>query len=115
MPFSDTDSVQIDEMLDAARRLTGYVAEASADGFEKNELVYDAVCMNLLRIGEGARLLSDMAKAELPDIPWPDIISLRHRIAHGYSHLRATIIWETATRNVPPFAQALAALRTRLD
>ena len=115
MPFSDIDSVQIDEVLDAARRLTGYVARTSADEFEKNELIYDAVCMNLLRIGEGARLLSDTAKAQLPDFPWPDIINLRHRIAHGYSHLRAAVIWETATRNVPQFAQAMTVLRARLD
>lgn len=115
MPFSATDSVHIDEMLDAARRLETHLAHSSASAFLTDEMVYDAVCLNLLRIGEGARLLSEQAKSELPDVPWPDIINLRHRIAHGYSHLKSSVIWETAKTSVPPFARALATLRSRLD
>lgn len=115
MPFDPKDIVYLDEMLDASRRLEEHLKRTSGEDFEADEVVFDAVCMCLIRIGEGARLLSDAAKAELPDMPWPDIINLRHRIAHGYSHLRGSVLWVTATRSVPPFAQALAMLRGRMD
>lgn len=115
MPFSAADGVQVDEMLDAARRLANYVAATDLDSFVADESLYDAVCMNLLRLGEGAWLLSEEAKAALPDVPWPDIINLRHRIAHGYSHLKSTVLWMIATTSVPPFALALRSLRDRLD
>lgn len=70
-------------MLDAGHRLGLHVAQSSAERFVPDVQVYDAVCMCLLRIGEGARLLSDDMKARSPDIPWPDVVNLRHRIAHG--------------------------------
>lgn len=101
-------------MLDVAARLERHLSSTSAESFETDEIAYDAVCMCLIRIGEGARLLSDTAKAELPNMPWPDIVSLRNRIAHGYSHLRGSVIWVTAERSVPPLAQALTELRARL-
>ncbi len=102
-------------MLDAARRLNLYVAQSSADRFVADEVIYDAICMSLLRIGEGARLLSEQAKAEAPEIPWPDVINLRHRIAHGYAHLRASIIWRIAAVSVPSLVPSLQRLRARLS
>lgn len=114
MPFEETDSIHLDEMLDTADRLKRHLVQTSAETFESDALAYDAVRMCLLRIGEGARLLSDAAKAELPDAPWPDVVNLRHRIAHGYSHLRVGVIWVTATESVPMLANALAGLRGRI-
>lgn len=101
-------------MLDAADRLERHLALTSAEAFEADAVVYDAVCLCLLRIGEGARLLSDAAKAQLPDVPWPDVVNLRHRIAHGYSHLRAGVIWMTARQSVPTLVGRLADLRARM-
>lgn len=115
MSFDETDSIHLDEMLDAAMRLEGHLEKTTVDAFEADEVVYDAVCLCLMRIGEGARLLSDAAKAQLPDVPWPDVINLRHRIAHGYSHLLGSVIWMTATRNVPALVSALQSLRARMD
>lgn len=114
MPFEETDSIHLDEMLDAAGRLKRHLAQTAAQTFESDALAYDAVCMCLLRIGEGARLLSDAAKAELPGVPWPDVVNLRHRIAHGYSYLRASVIWVTAAESVPALADALTSLRARI-
>lgn len=115
MPFKETDSIHLDEILDAARRLDVYVRRSSEARFLEDEVIYDAVCMNLLRIGEGARLLSEEAKAEARGIPWPDVINLRHRIAHGYAHLRASIIWQIAAASVPSMVPALQRLRARLS
>lgn len=102
-------------MLDAAHRLSLHVARSSGTGFASDLQTYDAVCMCLLRIGEGARLLSDDAKARAPDVPWPDVVNLRHRIAHGYSHLTPGVIWRTATVSVPELASQLSAIRDSLS
>lgn len=115
MPFDETDSIHLDEMLDAATRLKAHLQGTTVEAFEDDALIYDAVCLCLMRIGEGARLLSDAARAQLPDVPWPDVINLRHRIAHGYSHLRGSVIWMTATRSVPALEVALRGLRARMD
>lgn len=74
-------------------------------------LVYDAVCMNLLRTGECARFLSDAVKARLPDIPWPDIVSLRSRVAHSYETLKPEVLWLIASVSLPELGKGLRSLR----
>lgn len=73
-------------------------------------LVYDAVCMNLLRTGECARFLSDAVKTRLPDIPWPDIVSLRNRVAHSYETLKPAVLWLIASVSLPQLDAALRSL-----
>jgi len=98
------------EVLDAAERVKTYLAPEGRVGFLKQGLVYDAVCLNLLRIGECSRLLSETLKGRLPSIPWPDIVNLRHRVAHSYETLRPDVLWLIASVNVPELDAALRGL-----
>src|SRR5687768_13977751 len=97
-------------MLDAADRVKAYLDPAGREGFVGQGMVYDAVCMNLLRLGECARLLSDGVKIRLPAIPWPDIVNLRHRVAHSYETLKPDVLWLVASVSVPELSRALRSL-----
>lgn len=103
----------LDSMAEAAQRVEGYIAAGQADFLEQS-LTYDAVCMNLLWFGECARLLPPAIKARLPMTPWPDIINLRHRIAHGYDELKPVLLWRIATHDLPTLAEQIAGLRKTL-
>jgi uncharacterized protein with HEPN domain len=110
------DANLILEMLDAADRVKSYIGPAGREGFVRQEMVYDAVCMNLLRIGECARFLGDDVKMKLPTIPWPDIVQLRNRVAHGYETLKPEVLWLVASVSVPQLSDALRSLdATRSD
>lgn len=50
-------------MLDAAERIRQYLIGFDEDGFYEDLRTIDAVCMNLVRIGEGAGELSEALKA----------------------------------------------------
>ena len=104
------DANLIAEILDAAGRVKSYIERDSREGFLRQGLVYDAVCMNLLRIGECARFLSDDVKGRLPSIPWPDIVSLRNRVAHSYETLKPEVLWLIASVSLPALYQALQVL-----
>lgn len=106
----ETDAGLIDEISDAARRVRTYIDREGRTGFMRKELVYDAVCMNLLRIGECARFLDDQTKARLPNIPWPDIVNLRHRVAHSYETLKPEVLWLIASVSLPELDHALRGL-----
>ncbi len=94
-------------MLDAAGRIRGYITPEGRTEFLRQGLVYDAVCLNLLRIGECARFLSNDFKAQLPDVPWPDIVNLRNRVAHSYETLRPEVLWLIASADLPDLADRL--------
>jgi len=100
-------------MLDAARRIGRYVEGLSRDQFVTRDMAFDAVCLNLIRIGEAARFLGDDAKAALPTVRWPDVVTMRNRIAHGYKSLEEEIIWRTATESVRDLANAIRAFLGR--
>jgi uncharacterized protein with HEPN domain len=61
-------------------------------------------------IGEAARRVSDHTKTACPEVPWRQIMGMRHRIVHDYMNVDEDILWTVATIHVP----ALAALLTTL-
>lgn len=76
------------ESVDAIR---SHVAGLDRAAFLSDRLRRDAVAMNFQVIGEAARNLTAKERAEAPEIPWSQIVNLRHRISHDYR----TINWET--------------------
>ena len=91
-------------MLDAANRIASYIEGVEKAEFIRRDIVFDAVCLNLVRIGEGGKFLSAEAKANLTAVHWPDVVTMRNRIAHGYRTLEESIIWHTAVESVPDLA-----------
>jgi len=37
-----------------------------------------------------------------PPIAWPQIISMRNRLIHGYDSVDYSILWDAVTKNFPP-------------
>lgn len=106
----DLDRVLLREMIDAAERVADYIdAQGGETEFMRQRILYDAICLNLLRFGECARTLSEAAKSYLPSVPWPDIINLRHRVAHSYEQLKPSVLWRIASIDMPDLANRIRA------
>lgn len=112
-PSDPRDLERLDAMLDATDRIGRYLEGLSKELFLAREMAFDAVCLNLVRIGEAAKFLGDDTKAGLPAVHWPDVVTMRNRIAHGYKSLEEEIIWRTAMESVPKLADAVRAGRRR--
>ena len=97
-------------MLVAAEKMQAYTAGVTEAEFLASGLTADAVSLNLLVLGEEANRLSEPTRALDPLIPWRDLISLRHRIAHGYARIDLRIVWRIVQDDLPPLAQRLARL-----
>lgn len=54
--------------------------------------------------------MSDEVKAAHPEIPWREIVALRHRIAHDYLHLDLVRIWQIVQEDVPVLIRLLEPL-----
>lgn len=62
---------------------------------------HNSVCMSLLQIGELVGRLSDGFKEKTNhEIPWKQIRALRNTVAHDYSNVTDSDIFETAHGNV---------------
>lgn len=58
-------------------------------------------------IGEAAYQVSDETRSRLPDIPWDDIVGMRHRLVHAYFDINLDILWKTVQEDLPLLVKRL--------
>ena len=104
------DLVYVGHMLDIARDVRQLLRVKSQADFESDRLFRLALAHLLQNIGEAASRVSTSFKGAHSDVPWPDIIGMRHRIVHGYVEVDDTVVWQTALRDIPVLIDALDPL-----
>lgn len=58
-------------------------------------------------VGEAAIQVPKEELIRYPNIPWPEIVSLRNRLIHGYDTVDFDILWQIVTQDLPPLIDAL--------
>ncbi len=62
----------------------------------------DSVSMNILQIGElTGHLSEEYRQSTKSHMPWPAIKAMRNLFAHNYGQMNLSVIWSTATENIP--------------
>ncbi len=98
------------EIAAAILRIQSYIAGMNEADFVASSLVYDAVAMNLIVIGEAVRRLDDTVLALEPNIPWRKIVGQRNRLAHGYEDIEPSWLWHTLGDSLIPLLEAVRRL-----
>lgn len=76
-------------------------AGITCEDFVKNKILYFAVMKNIEVVGEAAYMLTKEFKASHPELPWHQIIGMRHVLVHGYATVSPQRLWETAVNDIP--------------
>jgi len=103
----DTDRDHLADMLDHAEFAIGLLGSASTAAVASDRAKFSALCHEVQTIGEAANQLSGSARLELPDVPWPDVIGMRHRIVHGYRTVAPEIVVTTVRDDLPVLVKTL--------
>ena len=106
------DIVRLRHMLDAAREAQGFAATRSRSDLDHDRQLLLALVKAVEIIGEAATRVSIETRLEHPEIPWQDIVAMRHRLTHGYYDIDLDIVWSTVTEDLPPLAEELDAVLT---
>ena len=61
-------------------------------------------------VGEAAYGLSQGFKASHPQIPWEQIIGMRHVLVHGYFEIDLDIVWAVIEKDLPALKNAVEAI-----
>lgn len=73
-------------------------------------LIFDAVRIRLLEIGEAVKALPDDLLATQPSIPWRQITRMRDHLAHRYFDSAHSILQATIDEDLPDLERAIRAL-----
>ncbi len=104
--MSRDDALILDIVL-ATGDARSFVRGLNFKAFESSRLHQNAVVRSLEVVGEAAGKLSSDFIAAHPDLPWRNIINMRHRLIHAHNEVRADEGW-AVVHNVLP--QLLATL-----
>jgi uncharacterized protein with HEPN domain len=78
-------------------------------------LVFDAVRIRLLEIGEAVKALPGELLDTQPDIPWSQIARMRDHLAHRYFDTAHAILQATVDDDLPELERAVRSLTESLD
>ena len=101
------DEERLRHMLDASKEAMSFVERRTAAELETDRQLALALVKEIEIIGEAANRMSIEVKAKTPEIPWPIIVGMRHRLVHAYFQIDHSILWHTVTENLPPLVTAL--------
>ncbi len=66
----------------------------------------DAICMNLIALGEAVKGLDKQTHGELlthyPEIYWSGVMRMRDKIAHHYFEIDTDVVFATIEEDIPP-------------
>lgn len=97
----ERDNGRLRDIIEAANHIASFTQGYSQDELSVDKLRYFAVVKNVEIIGEAAYMLSLEFKESHSEIPWSDIIRMRHVLVHGYATILPELLWNTALVDVP--------------
>jgi uncharacterized protein with HEPN domain len=77
-------------------------------------LVFDAVRVRLIEIGEAIKDLPAELLSTEPGIPWQDVARMRDRLAHRYFDTSHAIVASTVNGDLPALETAVIRLGARV-
>jgi uncharacterized protein with HEPN domain len=105
--------VRINHILDAVIEIVDFTNNRTRSDLEKDRMLVLALTRLSEIMGEAANGVSGSIQRDHPEVPWRQIISLRHRLIHGYFDIENDIIWHTVTHDVPPLIGPLKEIIRR--
>ena len=104
------DDVRLRHMRDAAWQAVEFVKGRYRTDLDSNMMLVFALVKAIEIIGEAANQVPDSTQDQIPEIPWADIIGMRHRLIHAYFDINLDILWQTVQRDLPPLIKVLDTL-----
>ncbi|MBI4208998.1 MAG: DUF86 domain-containing protein [Deltaproteobacteria bacterium] len=99
--------VPFHHMLDHAREVVAMIRGKSRRDLDDDRQLNLSLVRLLEIIGEAASRVPKEERERFPQIPWPEIVSLRNRLIHGYDTVDFDILWQIVTQDVPPLVTIL--------
>ena len=104
------DAVYVGHMLDMTRRAVRAITDKSREVYDEDDILRLGLTHLVQVIGEAARRVSEEFQTGHPEIPWRQIIGMRHRIVHDYLRVDEDILWQVVTSDLPELLSSLEEL-----
>jgi len=104
------DEIRLRHMFDATQEALAFTSNKTRSDLDSNRMLSLALVRLFEIIGAAAAGLSEGFKKQHSDVPWKQIIGMRHRLIHGYFDVDLDIVWQTITNDLPMLQKQLAQI-----
>lgn len=111
----DRDYGRLQDIIMASNNIIAFTDGHTLEELSVDKLRYFAVVKNVEIIGEAAYMLTPEFKEAHQDIPWDDIIKMRHLLVHGYATILPELLWHTALIDVPVLKKIIDIIQLEED
>jgi len=94
-------------MVDAAREAMSFATGRTRADLDTDRQLVLAMVKCIEIVGEAATQTTAATRAALPEIPWPSIVAMRHRLVYAYFDIDHDRVWDTVSGDLPPLVDAL--------
>ena len=110
-----SDVIRLQHILVSINFIETFSAGKVKEDIFQNFMYRFSIERQLEIIGEAANNLSPSLIKENADGPWPQIISFRNFIVHGYFGLDLEMIWDIIITHIPPFKIQIEKILNELN
>ena len=101
------------QRLDDITAAIAAIREHLKRGAVSDGLIFDAVRVRLIEVGEAVKALPNELLATEASVPWEQVAGMRDRLAHRYFDTSHAIVAGTVENDLPELEQAVDRLRDR--
>lgn len=105
----------VEDILEAIRRIEGYVDGLTFDDFSRDQMVVDAVVRNFEVIGEASKRVPVGTRRGHPGVPWGIMAGMRDKLIHAYFGVDVGVLWATVKEDIPALRDAVEELLRELE
>lgn len=100
----------LNDMLDAVRAAREFTAGIDYAAFCSSREKQFAVVRALEVLGEAANHVPEAVRKRHANLPWREMIAMRHKVVHEYFGVNLEIVWRTVVDELPALESAVAAI-----
>lgn len=95
------DKGHLEHMLQTCYTLLKYKDKYDYEDAIANPIIFFGFVKLMENIGEASYMLTTEFKTTHPQLPWSDIVGMRHSLIRGYDTIQPTDLWEAVQNGIP--------------
>lgn len=107
MREANRDKGRLLDIVEYSTHVENFLEGFTFERFKTDIRTYFAVMKSIEVIGEAAYMLTKEFKENHKELPWPQIVAMRHILVHGYAQVRIEDLWDTAINDISPLKQQI--------
>ena len=81
--------------------IRSFIEGMNCEAFAADDKTASAAVLKLEIMGEAVRHVPEAIRQKYPQVPWQQIVEMRHQILYRYFAIDYTVIWNTLKNQLP--------------